>query len=366
MDLSTQQFFALLRAGLWNTPVDMDLFRSKPVDWQFIYDTAKRQTVLGIVADGMEKLPKEMRPGKELLQEWIVQVIRIECRNRDMNTLLPRLFKLFKNAGIRVFLLKGQGIARLYPHPLRRQSGDIDLFVEKKDYLRAKELIKCLPVKNENEVLGLRHYDCVLGYTCIELHGQINTSQKNFESWLYQQINTKPLLHYGEEECPVTLLPAGCDVIFILAHFLRHFIAGGVGLRQLCDWNIYLYTLFKKQDLDSLEKDLEKLGLMKAWEVFGCLSVHFLGYPLAYMPFFTEHYQPYEQKIIEDILRAGNFGKYEDFAQYHTSNYLLRKIHSFTYKIPHLCRFYKLFPEETLYHLTRFFVIGTRYFLKGR
>lgn len=59
-----KQFFSLLRAGLWDLDVDTSLFE-EPIDWQTILEMGRKQTVLGVLADGIAKLPSESRPSKK-------------------------------------------------------------------------------------------------------------------------------------------------------------------------------------------------------------------------------------------------------------------------------------------------------------
>lgn len=51
-----RRFFSLLRAGLWDKDVELCLFGS-PVDWQSLLEQGRKQTVLGVLADGIGKLP---------------------------------------------------------------------------------------------------------------------------------------------------------------------------------------------------------------------------------------------------------------------------------------------------------------------
>ncbi|MEI3118486.1 MAG: hypothetical protein V8T12_06465 [Parabacteroides johnsonii] len=53
-----KRFFSLLRAGLWDLDVDTSLFE-EPIDWQTNWEMGRKQTVLGVLADGIAKLPSE-------------------------------------------------------------------------------------------------------------------------------------------------------------------------------------------------------------------------------------------------------------------------------------------------------------------
>ena len=66
-----QQFLELLTSGLWGRPADTALFKGN-VDWQSIYRIAVEQAVQVVVADGIETLPKEFWPPKEVLMKFMI------------------------------------------------------------------------------------------------------------------------------------------------------------------------------------------------------------------------------------------------------------------------------------------------------
>ena len=62
MNKSQTQFLELLRAGLWGVAADPDNFKPGSVDWQDVLRIAKEQTMLVVVADGIEMLPQALWP----------------------------------------------------------------------------------------------------------------------------------------------------------------------------------------------------------------------------------------------------------------------------------------------------------------
>ena len=69
MTLPEQQFFALLRAGLWSESLDISLFSGK-TNWNRLLRLGEKQTVLGVLGDGIGQLPPELRPSREQLR-WL-------------------------------------------------------------------------------------------------------------------------------------------------------------------------------------------------------------------------------------------------------------------------------------------------------
>ena len=117
-----QAFLVLLRQGLWGrTEVEPTAFPLTPEEWMQVYEMSVKQTVQGIVYDGIGLLPKEQQPPRGMLIQWTVAIDQLERMNRQQNALLGALPQLFgQEPAIPYQVLKGQGIAAFYPKPLHR------------------------------------------------------------------------------------------------------------------------------------------------------------------------------------------------------------------------------------------------------
>lgn len=92
----------------------------------------------------------------------------------------------------------------------------------------------------------------------------------------------------------------------MLLHVAGHMINdGGVGLRHLCDWAVYV----DRVDVEKYRVDLQNIGL---W-TFACqltaVSSRYLGLPKK--EWAGEWPDEFLSPLIEDILAAGNFGQKE-------------------------------------------------------
>ena len=97
--------------------------------WREIYQMAVRQTLVGVMFPAIERLPEGLRPPKEILLQWYMQKERIVKMNRLLNLRAVETERFFKQEGFKTCILKGQGVATLYPNPLLRVSGDIDIWL---------------------------------------------------------------------------------------------------------------------------------------------------------------------------------------------------------------------------------------------
>lgn len=151
---------SLLRAGLWEQmPDGLSLFPLSEAEWEEVYLLARRQTVTGLVWQGISYLPDEWMPPGKVLVRWVAVVDGIERKNRLMNRVVMELQDWFRREGLRVVLQKGQGVALFYEKPLWRECGDIDFyFPDKQESERAVELLARKGVKVQRAADGSVHY----------------------------------------------------------------------------------------------------------------------------------------------------------------------------------------------------------------
>ena len=69
LNRSQTQFLELLRAGLWGVAADAENFKPDSIDWQAVLRIAKEQTMVVLVTDGIELLPRELWPPKEVMMK---------------------------------------------------------------------------------------------------------------------------------------------------------------------------------------------------------------------------------------------------------------------------------------------------------
>lgn len=56
------------------------------------------------------------------------------------------------------------------------------------------------------------------------------------------------------------------------------------------------------------------MGLISEWKVFGSLAVDVLGMPADAMPFYDNRYVIKGERVLERVLRCGNFGHNNDLS----------------------------------------------------
>ena len=364
LDNSQRAFFALVRAGLWpdSKASFIDAVKLDSIDWAGVYKLGEEQSVIGLMAAGIEMLMAQESRFK-VPQEWafsfIGRTLQIEQRNIAMNAFIAGMIERLHIADIYTILVKGQGVAQCYEKPLWRVSGDVDLLLSDKQYEKAKSFLLTMGEMTELEETGKKHFAMRIGSWEVELHGTLHGGLSSQVDRVMDKLQEE-ILHKGKVRSwmngntPVFLPSANEDVIYVFAHILQHFYKGGIGLRQICDWCRLLYTYGDSLDYKLLESRIMEMGLMAEWKAFGAFAVEYLGMPADAMPFLNTgivlhtNLKRKAERIKDFVMEVGNFGHNRDNSYFHKHSYLVRKSISAWRRIQDLYRHTSIFPGNAL------------------
>ena len=357
MDTNQEIFIKLLQAGLWEREVKIPA--GSNVDWGQILRLAEEQSVVGLMAAATEHVK-----GMTIPQEWALQFIGealvIEQRNKAMNAFVGKLMERLQGAGIRALLLKGQGIGQCYERPLWRTCGDVDLFLNEEDYVKAKELLLPSASSVEEEHKKKKHQGMTIDGWVVELHGRLYNGLSSRVERVMDDIRqdtfcNEQVRSWMNGKSPIILMKAENDAFYVFTHILVHFYKGGIGLRQICDWCRLLYTYKDTLNHELLESRIKKAGLMTEWKAFGALAVKYLGMNPEYVPFMGSMFNVQcsmlfkkADRIMEFVMMSGNFGHNRDMSYYSKYPYLMRKCISMGRRISDLFRHARIFPMDSL------------------
>ena len=221
----------------------------KEVDWKELYAIAKKQCLVGILFDGIKKLPAEyVGMKKELLLQWMAESQMLEKANVRLNDAAIQVSEWFQKKGFRTCILKGQGNALLYPNPYSRTPGDIDIWVEGED----KRVISFVRSISPHEKACYHHIEFP-SYKGVEVEVHYRPSfllcfwhnrklQKYYERVKEEQFSHRVMLgEQGEIAIPMVEF----NLIFQLTHIFSHLMNEGIGLRQLVDYYYVLCDFYK-------------------------------------------------------------------------------------------------------------------------
>ena len=360
-----ETFFSLLRSSLWGGQLDVEVGDFSRKDLGGVLKMAKSQTVLGLIAhELMTRKEFSAMLGAESRERLTLMVQENFFTYQRLNAVLLTIVLELRKHGIDPVLLKGQGISKYYPIPELRQCGDIDIYVGQENFAKACEVIGAMstPEDHQKDIPSLKHYHTRIGHAFIEIHRYTDVYWPKRYDRVYQKISDagmhSDLVPLDFVDAEVLTPSVDFNVFFIFNHFWHHFIADGVGLRQLCDWVRLLHVNHGKINLDYLSDVLGKMKLMKEWKVFGCIAVDTLGLPADQMPFYDPKYKRAAGKVLELIMLEGNFGQENMKGYKRPKGYLAGKWYSFKKRFGRNLRVLRIFPKESMRHMAKVIFIG--------
>ena len=221
----------------------------KEADWKEIYAIAKKQCLVGVLFDGIKKLPAEhVGMKKELLLQWMAESQMLEKANVRLNDAAIQVSEWFRKKGFRTSILKGQGNALMYPNPYSRTPGDIDIWVEGGD----KRVISFVRSISPHEKACYHHIEFP-SYKGVEVEVHYRPSfllcfwhNRKLQKY-YERVKEKQFSHWvmlgGQGE--IAIPTAEFNLIFQLTHIFSHLMNEGIGLRQLVDYYFVICDFYK-------------------------------------------------------------------------------------------------------------------------
>lgn len=363
-----------MRAGLWGTEVRLSSYVN--IDFAEVYRLAEEQSVIGLVAAGIDHV-SDIRPPKEDVLQFIGQSLQLEQQNQAMNQFIGVMVERLRKAGIYTLLVKGQGIAQCYEKPLWRACGDVDLFLSDDNYEKAKDFLAPLASSVEKEYVREKHLGMTIDPWVVELHGRLycglsSKVEKELDRVFQDTFYGGNVRSWNNDYVQVFLLSPENDAFYVFTHILQHFYKGGIGIRQVCDWCRLLWTYREKLDLRLLEERIQRAGLMSEWRAFGAFAVEYLGMPVESMPmldtsfnFPDPRFKMKANRICSFIMEVGNFGHNRDRSYFGKYPYFIRKAISFGHRIGDLYRHARIFPLDSFRFLPAIAINGVRSAIRG-
>ena len=294
-------FFALLRAGLWGTTPDPAFFVSfTGTQWQALLALAQKQAVLGLIYAGVSRLPKELMPNQQLLLRLYGFSEQIRKSNAKIIAVAQEVCSWFEEAGLEPIVLKGFSVGAFYAEPDLRQPGDIDLFFHR-DYEKVVDIVQHRGITVE---LNANHDKFWYQGVLIELHSQ------PFRS-LYP-IADLDLTPVWQETAVgrYRVLNFKANALLLLLHPAKHFMNEGVGLRQVCDWAVFLKRYEDAPELLEVFAEMKKQGANCFVTELTALAISELGLELNHPEIrLAPSKDKLHRRMLQLILDRGNFAK---------------------------------------------------------
>ena len=314
MNLSKDLLLKSLRAVLFGEKLDASDFAE--ADWKSIFQLADEQTVSALLLDGMSLLPSEcIAISLDDKLKRIAKMQRIEQRNCLHRKVIAKIDQALKSEGIPVVFMKGQTTALRYPNPLHRTPGDIDFVVNPKDFKKTMEVLEKIG-KIDHDLVHEHHGMAWVDGVTVEPHYKVHNyqcpstdhaMQEMFASVFPSELSSADMDGYA-----VPVFPSTFESVFLISHMVNHVYEEGLGLRQVIDYAMFFSGCADKIDWLQHHDYLHRMHMERAWRIFTCICVDYLGMSLpSQVEPFSHQEKVWAEKMMTDIMRVGNFGRGE-------------------------------------------------------
>ena len=333
----------------------------KGADWRVLYAMARKQCLVGVLFDGIKRLPADVGMDKGLLFQWMAQNQTLRKANARLDKAAVEVAEWFGRKGFRTCVLKGQGNALLYPPGMERTPGDIDIWVDGGD----KRVISFVRSISPHEKACYHHIEFP-SYKGVEVEVHYRPSfllcfwhnrklQKYYERVKEEQFSHRVMLGAKGE---IAIPTAEFNLIFQLTHIYAHLMNEGIGLRQLVDYffllkntdfygntdgdgfllntdftddtdkflgstdgDVFLLNTDFTDNTDRiggnadgvdrrfLQNELRELGLWKFAGGIMYIMQEVFGMPASRL--IVPPHEKYGKFVLNEVLEAGNFGKHD-------------------------------------------------------
>lgn len=313
----TNKFFQLVRYAMSESNQAPQI---EEADWEAMYDMAKKQSILGVVFEAVQRMGQHATIPRQLKMNWFYKVNKIKNHNMLFNQRSVELVTMFQKDGFNCCVLKGQGNAMMYPNPYARSSGDIDLLTmamsDERGQIGDADLRESVVkyVRKIKPKAELRYYHIEFEYkdVSVEAHflpGIMNNPLYNrrLQKW-YRTHSECQMIALPEEVGEIPVPTWEFNVVFQLGHLMHHFFDEGIGLRQFID---YYYLMRKTENQlefrkEIIEKTLRYLNLYKFARAVMYVEHEVLGLEEQYLIVPVDEHRG--QTLLTEILKGGNFG----------------------------------------------------------
>lgn len=272
-------------------------------DWQTIETLASEQGLSAIFVDGIEQLPESLRPPKEMLLQWIGEVLQnYEFRYNQYKDATGSLAAFYNQHGLKMMVLKGYACSLDWPRPDHRPCGDIDIW----QFGQQKESDELITKEKRLKVDASHHHHTVFEWNgfSVENHFDFINIHHHKSNAAFEDI----LKELGKEDKyfvdvngeKVYLPSPNLHALFLLKHLMMHFASEGITLRKVLDWGFFVEKHSKEVDWKYVMEILEQFGMKNMFNILNAICVGDLSFDVALFP--TVQFDPMlKDKVLHEI-----------------------------------------------------------------
>lgn len=285
-----------------------------PKEWRRLLELSQIQTVAGMAFDGVQRLEKQgYKPPFELLMEWIGLAEQIKSQNETHLNVIKKTLSCLRSHNIDVVFMKGPIVGNRYPNPLRRQCGDIDFVVSKKDFSKTLDTLDTIGRVDRlliHEHHGMAFVEGVTLEPHFKVHNFQNPKVNEAMRELFEEFFPDNLIVESIDDIEIPTFPPEFELAVLVGHMVNHVYAEGLGLRQVVDFMMFMNKKYPSIDKEESLEYLKKMKMDRAFRIFTCICEKYLGMSISIAELdYTKKERRFADIMMKNIMAVGNFGR---------------------------------------------------------
>lgn len=289
MEKNSQDFINLISCFLNSTNPE-----NRNYDWLEIYNLAKINDVVAIIAQEIKSLRDEYKPQGKLKSNFNQYLGLTLSAYYNKLIVKEELQRFLEYNNVDCIFVKGIEISKFYPQPEFRTSSDIDIIVREEKYQDVCNLFK----KSNYVVNEITVNTLILNVqdVKVEVHIDADVYSKYFENIFSMCTNSK-----NEYK-----LDGYSNLMYIILHIVKHIKYSGVGIRMFMDVDACVRSI-DDFDEEKLIEMCERAGVKKCSQMILSLCNFWFNTPV------KQYFEFEKNKNLVDLfeksfIKGGTFG----------------------------------------------------------
>lgn len=316
-DKTKSRLVSIIRKQVSNIDIDYSIFENMDLkDWEEIMFLSKMHCIQAIVFDEILKFPEYILPNQKLRVKMFAAIEAVKYSNNKINSTLKKILKEYNNLDLKFINIKGPVCAINYPQPELRCTGDLDIYLYRKDdFKKANDWVISQGYKYYKDEIKLGHWAFEYNDIIIENHNNITFFEKEkynsaFERIISNILSSKDFKSITiNKQIQVVTLNETINYLYIYLHLFFHFIHGGTGFRQYMDWIYFSLAHKEKINREKMDELIKTFSIHYPISIFATIAIKYLGLSESHFPFSIKNVKDNIIDLIyKDIINCGNFG----------------------------------------------------------
>ena len=290
-------------------------------DWNRLFWQARSHNTLPLVAEAVYlSLDPADRFRAMLVRE--ARQLTIQQARRTADFLL--LYEELQRRGLHPAVVKGIVLRSLYPVPEQRASVDEDLLVSDAEFPAVHRALIDLGFSAVNpEAADEVTYLSDLRGLYLEVHRQLLPPSDAYGDCNVPFVDCLDrTVEVMIQDVSVRTLSPTDHLLFLICHAYKHFLHGGVGIRQLCDMGLFVQRYGNQIQWQHILDACRSLHIDRLAAAMFRIGAEHLALPL---PEIFAGYEEDVQPLLGDVLSGGVYGM-SDLNRAHSSTLTLEAV----------------------------------------